>query len=177
MKRQPVEWEKTFASHVSDEGLMLKIGKELIQLHNNKRIIVIVLNMGKAPERLPCSPHGKESAYNAGEQGLIPGLARSLEKGMTVHFSILAWRIPWAEELGGLQSAGLQRVGHDWMTNAHKEPEMTLAQRHTNGQQVHGNVLNATNHQVNTDWYHNEISLAVTRRAKKSWMSVRLWRK
>ena len=81
MKRQPVEWEKTFASHVSDEGLMLKIGKELIQLHNNKRIIIMGLNMGKAPERLPCSPHGKESAYNAGEQGLIPGLARSSGEG------------------------------------------------------------------------------------------------
>ena len=30
-----------------------------------------------------------------------------LEKGMTTHFSILAWRIPWSEELGGLQSMGL----------------------------------------------------------------------
>ena len=81
MKRQPMEWEKTFVSHVSDEGLMLKIGKELIQLNNNKRIIIIRLNMGKAPERLPCSPHGKESAYNAGEQGLIPGSARSSGEG------------------------------------------------------------------------------------------------
>ena len=36
-----------------------------------------------------------------------------LEKEMTTHFSILAWRIPWAEEPGGLQSIGLQRVGHD----------------------------------------------------------------
>ena len=31
---------------------------------------------------------------------------------MATHSSILAWRIPWAEELGGLQSMGLQRVGH-----------------------------------------------------------------
>ena len=37
-----------------------------------------------------------------------------LEKGMAAtHSSILAWRIPWMEELGGLQSIGLQRVGHD----------------------------------------------------------------
>ena len=36
-----------------------------------------------------------------------------LEKEMTAHFSILAWRIPWTEEPGGLQSTGLQRVGHD----------------------------------------------------------------
>ena len=36
-----------------------------------------------------------------------------LEKGMATHPSILAWRIPWREEPGGLQSMGLQRVGHD----------------------------------------------------------------
>ena len=36
-----------------------------------------------------------------------------LEEGMTTHSSILAWRIPWTEEPGGLQSMGSQRVGHD----------------------------------------------------------------
>ena len=36
-----------------------------------------------------------------------------LNKGMATHSSILAWRIPWTEEPGGLQSLGLQRVGHD----------------------------------------------------------------
>ena len=36
-----------------------------------------------------------------------------LEKGMAIHSSILAWRIPWTEEPGVLQSTGLQRVGHD----------------------------------------------------------------
>ena len=36
-----------------------------------------------------------------------------LEKGMSVHSSILAWEIPWTEEPGGLQSIALQRVGHD----------------------------------------------------------------
>ena len=36
-----------------------------------------------------------------------------LEKGMATYSSILAWRIPWTEELGGLQSMGWQRVGHD----------------------------------------------------------------
>jgi len=36
-----------------------------------------------------------------------------LEEGMATHSSILAWRIPWREEPGGLQSIGLQRVGHD----------------------------------------------------------------
>ena len=41
----------------------------------------------------------------------------SLEKGMVTHSSILDWRIPWTEEPGGLQSMGLQRVGHDRATN------------------------------------------------------------
>ena len=35
-----------------------------------------------------------------------------LEEGMATHSSILAWRIPWTEEPGGLQSMGLHRVGH-----------------------------------------------------------------
>ena len=39
-----------------------------------------------------------------------------LEKEMATHSSILAWRIPWTEEPGGLQSTGSQRVRHDWMT-------------------------------------------------------------
>ena len=36
-----------------------------------------------------------------------------LEKGMATHSSILAWRIPWTEELGGLQFMGSHRVGYD----------------------------------------------------------------
>ena len=36
-----------------------------------------------------------------------------LEEGMAAHARILAWRIPWTEEPGGLQSMGLQRVGHN----------------------------------------------------------------
>ena len=40
-----------------------------------------------------------------------------LEKEMATHSSILAWRIPWTEEPGGLSSTGSQRVGHDWATS------------------------------------------------------------
>ena len=42
------------------------------------------------------------------------------EKGMATHSNILAWRIPWTEEAGGLQSMGLQTVEHNWATNTHK---------------------------------------------------------
>ena len=41
------------------------------------------------------------------------GRADPLEKEMATHSSILAWRIPWTEKPGGLQSTGSQRVGHD----------------------------------------------------------------
>ena len=51
----------------------------------------------------------KNLPANAGDTGLIPGLGRSLEKEMATHSSILAWKIPWTEEPGGLQSLGLQK--------------------------------------------------------------------
>ena len=48
---------------------------------------------------------------------LFLGQEDPLKKGMATHYSILAWRIPWSEEPGGLQSMGWQRVGHNWVTN------------------------------------------------------------
>ena len=45
------------------------------------------------------------------------GWEDSLEEVMATHSSILAWRIPWTEEPGGLQSMGSQRVEHTWVTN------------------------------------------------------------
>ena len=88
---------------------------------------------------VPGSSAGKESACNAGDPGSILGSGRSpgegicyplqyswasvvaqipgwedpLEEGMAMHPSILAWRIPWTEEPGGLQSMGVSRVRHD----------------------------------------------------------------
>ena len=57
----------------------------------------------------------KNLQANAGDVrdlGSIPGLGKPLEEGMATHSRILAWRIPWTEEPGGLQSMGSQRVGH-----------------------------------------------------------------
>ena len=52
----------------------------------------------------------------------VPSLGQEdpLEEGMAIPSSILAWRIPWIEEPGGLQSTGLQRIRHDWGNLAHK---------------------------------------------------------
>ena len=49
----------------------------------------------------------------AGDLGSIPGLGRSPGGGHGTHSNILAWRIPWTEEPGGLWYMGSQRVGHD----------------------------------------------------------------
>ena len=64
----------------------------------------------------PGGSDSKESACNEGDLSSIPGLEDTLEEGMATHSSILAWRIPWTEEPGGLQSIGSQRVGHDCAT-------------------------------------------------------------
>ena len=58
----------------------------------------------------------EEPAANAGDirdASLIPGSGRSLKEGTAAHSSILAWRIPWTEEPGGLVVHESRRVGHD----------------------------------------------------------------
>ena len=64
------------------------------------------------PWGFPGGSDGKDSACSAGG----PGSEDPREKGVATH-SILACRIPWTEEPGGLPSMGLQRVGHDRATN------------------------------------------------------------
>ena len=53
------------------------------------------------------------SAGDVRDAGLTPRSGRSPGEGNGTHSSTLAWRIPWTEEPGGLQSTGSQRVGHD----------------------------------------------------------------
>ena len=55
------------------------------------------------------------TVWETGVQSL--GREDTLEKGIATHTSILAWRIPWKEEPGGLQSTGSPRVGQDLETN------------------------------------------------------------
>ena len=62
-----------------------------------------------------------------------------LEKEMATHSSTLAWRVPWTEEPGRLQSMGLQRVGHDWATSlsltiqsSNHSPSLVFTQRSWN---------------------------------------------
>ena len=59
----------------------------------------------------------KESAFNAGDLGWIPGSRRSPLKEMATSSSIPTWRISWTEKPSRLQSMGSQRVEHDWTSN------------------------------------------------------------
>ena len=68
----------------------------------------------------------KVSACNAGDPGSILGSGRSLEKEVATHSSILAWRIPWTEEPGGLQSIGSQRVRQDLVTKQQQQTTTKL---------------------------------------------------
>ena len=70
---------------------------------------IIPLELTERQLGLPWWLSDKESACNAGDVGLIPGLGRSSGEGMATHCNILAWRTPWIEEPGGLQSMGLQK--------------------------------------------------------------------
>ena len=66
----------------------------------------------------PGGSDSKESAFNVEDPALIPEFQEDpLEKGVVTHSSVFAWRIPWTEEPGGLQSMGSQRVGYNWVTN------------------------------------------------------------
>ena len=89
----------------------------LIFLYKNKNKYLTRLRLFQG---LPWWLSDKEFACNAGDAQetwvRFLGWEDVLEKEMATHSSILAWRIPWTEESGGLQSTESQRVGHDRMT-------------------------------------------------------------
>ena len=62
---------------------------------------------------------------------LVLGQEESLEEKMATHSSIFAWRIPWTEEPGRLQSIGLHRAGHDYSALGGKKTKTNLVQQKT----------------------------------------------
>ena len=62
---------------------------------------------------IPGGSDDKASAYSVRDSGSVPGSGRSHGEENATHSSILAWKIPWTEEPGRLQSMGPQRVGHN----------------------------------------------------------------
>ena len=87
-------------------------------------------------DKLPCfsEPQIKDAGDNKGfpggisanagdiRRGFNPWVGKNpLEEGMATRSNVLAWRIPWTEEPGGLQTIGLQITGHDWSNLAHTQ--------------------------------------------------------
>ena len=72
-------------------------------------ISFLVIDKTKTTLVFPGGSDGKESACSAGDLGWED----ALEEGIATHSSILAWKIAWTEEPGGLQYMGSQRVRHD----------------------------------------------------------------
>ena len=87
----------------------MQFSEYLISFHTPRLIYHFLFqHMG-----FPCSSVGKKSACSAGDPSSIPGLGRSPGEGNATHSSVLALKISWTQEPGGLQSMGSQRVGHD----------------------------------------------------------------
>ena len=73
---------------------------------HSAKCLICILTLG-----FPCGSVGKESSCSRQCKNL--GQEDHLEKVMATHSTIFAWKIPWSEEPGGLQSMGSQRAGHD----------------------------------------------------------------
>ena len=92
--------------------LLFTINKNITQIS----ILLLLLFLSNNIRDFPGDSVVRNSPANAGDArnlGWIPELEDLLEKEMATYFHILAWKIPWTEEPGGLQSMGLQRVGDD----------------------------------------------------------------
>ena len=113
-------WQSTQVNLVLTHGCCVQaalVGRILlIQICSSRRfwkIDKLLYIMG-----FPDGSDGKEPPAMQKTRVWSLGREDPLEKEMATHSSILAWRIPWTEEPGGLQSMWLQRVGHDW-THTH----------------------------------------------------------
>ena len=126
--------EKEMATHSSvlawripgmgEPGGLLSMGSHRVRHDWNDLVAAARMWLG-----FPGGSVGRESAWNTGdtgEVGSIPSLGKSLGEGMATHSSILAWRTPWTEEPGWLQSMGSQRVRYNWSDWAHRHARIWL---------------------------------------------------
>ena len=93
--------------HLGDTCCFSSLRCTMLSFTSDSACIVASL-VAQTVENLPIMPETRVQSL---------GWKDTLEKGKATHSSILAWRIPWTEEPGELQSMGSQRVGHSWATN------------------------------------------------------------
>ena len=129
----------------------------------------------------PGDSDGKEFTCSAGDMGSIPGLGKSpgegtgyplqysclVEKEMATHSSILAWRILWTEEPGGLLCMGSHRVRHNWSDLACMHALEKEMATHSNiltwripGTEEPGWLLSMGSHRIRHDW--SDLAAAAT---------------
>ena len=82
-------------------------------LKKKKKTFYFVSGYSQPTGGFPGGSEGKASACNVGDWVQSPSREDPLEKEMATHSSTLAWKMPWTEEPGRLQSMGLQRVVHN----------------------------------------------------------------
>ena len=130
----------------------------------------------------PGDSDGKEFTCSAGDMGSIPGLGKSpgegtgyplqysclVEKEMATHSSILAWRILWTEEPGGLLCMGSHRVRHNWSDLACMHALEKEMATHSNiltwripGTEEPGWLLSMGSHRIRHDW--SDLAAAAVR--------------
>ena len=110
----------------------------------------------------------KESTCKAGEPGSIPGSGRPLEEEMATHSSILAWRIPWTEEIGSLSRKSRTLLNYQNLTS-HFQRTGNKVVLETWAPQVHGSSLGAL-----LMWKLSDPRVPV-QDAKFLWKSIWLW--
>ena len=100
---------------------------------------LIYLHIPQTGTDFPSSSDGKASTCNAGDPGSIPGREDPLEKEMATHSSILAWKIPWTEDPGGLyspwgrkESYTTERLTHaTWLCRYYYQPHLLMLEEGT----------------------------------------------
>ena len=110
---EDAKWMLWFSAELGPDNSNLSCSGPLFQPLRSPVIMSQALQMVLVVKNPPAN------AGDIRDVSLIPVLGRSLEEGMATHSSILAWRIRWTEEPGGLQFTGLQRAGHDWSDLSH----------------------------------------------------------
>ena len=116
-------WHSLCSGVLSQHHLMRQCEKDFIPLSlspqyfpNNQAWFSRLFKVVRKSEGFPGATSGKELSCQCRRQrdvGSVLGSERSPGGGSPTHSSLLAWRIPWTEEPGGLQSMGSQRVRHD----------------------------------------------------------------
>ena len=134
-------WIRIFSRYMPRSGIVGSYGNSVFSFLRNFYSVLYGgctnLHSHKKCRRVPFSPHLFQHLFVAILTGvrwyltvvlicislkisdaeyLYMCLWAILEKAMAPHSSTLAWKIPWTVEPGGLQSMGLQRIGHDWVT-------------------------------------------------------------